>query len=110
MSTALESENGTTKVKNSYLKMLTCSMGIVLLALVTSFLINSFFPVAKICVTLLCYTGYICWGTTLGALGSKILTWGQKSHEELLDQKLSTILSLIGIFAFAMAQGLEPLT
>jgi len=108
MTSSVGSEERSMKVKMSYAKMLFCSSGIVLFASMLANLLNTFYPLASMWTTFLEYTGYVCWGSTLGSLGTKILTWGcGESPEEILDQRLSMVLSMVGIFAFVMARALD---
>jgi hypothetical protein len=92
----------------SYLRMMLYSTFTVLSAVWISYLVQQFYPLSMTSIVMLEYTGYVCWGTTLGAWGSKILSRAhQESPAEILDQKLTTFFSMFGIFVFTMSRALE---
>ena len=96
------------KIKTSYLKMLLYSVTIVLFGVSISHIFNNYYPLGQIWSVILEYIGYICWGTTLGSIGTSLFNWNSgASPEEILDQRLSKIFSMIGIFVFVMARALE---
>lgn len=103
----MKDENTIRSIARSHLKMMLFSIITVLLALVISHLFNKYYPLSKSTIAFLEYSGYICWGTTLSSLGTKIPK-KQDSSEALFDQILTTGFSMLGIFVFTMGSALKP--
>jgi uncharacterized membrane protein len=108
MTSVIERDKEVQKVQKSYFNMMLYSIGVVLLSVAIAELFNAFYPLSNAWVMILECAGYVCWGTTLGSLGSKVLTWSETTPAEILDQKLSFLFSILGIFTFTMARALDP--
>lgn len=106
MSTVAEPKNSIRFVKQSHLKNLVYGVAIVISAVVVAHLFNRFYPLGGVWVTLLEYAGYVFWGANLAPLD--IRSWGGETRAEALDQKLSMLLSMLGVFTFTMARALAP--
>ncbi len=104
MATITDSTCG--KVVNGYLKMFCTGLGVILAAAIVAACFNKYYPLPEIYKNCFEYLGYLCWVTSLGGNGLALLTWTKKSPAELLDQKLTQIISLAGIFAFVFAREL----
>ena len=89
--------------------MMIYSTIVVLFSVAVAQLFNRYYPLSEIWVMILECAGYVCWGTTLGSLGSKVLSMQGQDSAELLDQKLSSLFSILGIFTFTVARALDPL-
>ncbi len=92
----------------SYMRMFLYSIGIVVVAIVTAYTMNIFYPLPFVCIRICEYFGYVSWGSVLGALGWEIQTWEGNSSAERLNKNLTKILSIIGTFAFVLARELIP--
>lgn len=95
-------------IKKSYLTGFFISTLVVLLGLMTSSLINRFYPVEDITISLLqafsVVPGSAAW---FGVQGWDIQTWNGHTPSELLNQKLFNRLSLIGLFCPIVAFSLQ---
>ena len=86
-------------VKNSYVKGFFGSIGIVLLGLFISYLINEFYPFEVTTTKLLQAFSVVPGSATLFAVqGWDIQTWGGHSPAELLNRRLFTGFSIAGLF------------
>jgi hypothetical protein len=93
-------------VKRSFGLMIVIGIVLTVLAIFSAKLINRFYPLPELVVTIFEYSGYICWSATLGMRGWDIQTWCGKTPAEVLNQKLARIFSLVGIFLFVMSREL----
>ena len=91
--------NYLTLVKKSYLTGFLGSIGVVLLALLVSLLINKYYPLEESTIILLQAFSVVPGSATLFAVqGWDIQTWGGHSPAEHLNQKLFNRFSLAGLF------------
>lgn len=100
-------DNSLIKVKRSFVVMFVYGLIITACAITLAHLINKYHPLTCFQASLLEYGGYICWAATLGMLGGEIQTWSGRSKAEILNQTLSKVFSLVGIFLFVMSRELE---
>lgn len=100
-------ENKIRKIVVSYLKMMFWSVCTVIFAIVVANLFNTYHPLSVLWINILESTGYVCWGTSLGAL-SRFRSTPSEHTAELFNQKFNTFISLLGIFVFSIAQVLRP--
>lgn len=111
MTTAVQEEKEVDNVlivKKSYLAGFFGSIGVVLLGLFTSFLINELYPLEDRTIKLLQAFSIVPGSATLFAVqGWDIQTWGGHSPAELLNQKLFTRFSIAGLFLPVMAFSLN---
>lgn len=96
-------------VKKAYLLGLLGSIIIVLLGLLTSFLINKYYPFTSGAIGLFQAFSVVPGSASLfGVKDWDIQTWGRKTPAELLNHKLFIRLSLISLFLPIVAFSLEP--
>ena len=114
MTTAVEGDKDVDRlwlVKKAYLIGLLGSMVVVLLGLLASFLINTFYPIGSCAIGLFQAFSVVPGSASLfGVKDWDIHTWGRKTPAELLNHKLFIRLSLISLFLPIVAFSLEPLT
>jgi hypothetical protein len=101
--------NKTQKLIAAYFRMMVYSVITVMLAIFVAYLFNKFYPLTTFWVLFLESAGYVCWGTSLGALSSKFGPSNREDTTDLLNQKLIFCTSMLGIFVFTMAQTLQPI-
>jgi len=95
-------------VKKSYWTGFFGSIGVVLLGLLASFLINEFYPFADVTIRLWQAFSVVPGSATLFAVqGWDIQTFGGRSPAEFLNQKLFTCFSLVGLFLPVVAFSLH---
>ena len=95
-------------VKRSYVTGFFGSIGVVLLGLLASTLINEFYPLEELTIRLLQAFSVVPGSATLFAVqGWDIQTWGGHSPAEHLNHKLFTRFSLAGLFLPVMAFSLN---
>ncbi len=98
----------TRKVVISYVRMVFYGCIILAAAIITAYLLNSFYPVTKNCVRICDYIGYLGWAATLGSCGWDLETLTGNSTSVRLNENLAKIFSIIGIFAFVLGRELIP--
>jgi hypothetical protein len=85
--------------KKAYMTGFFISMFVVLLGLITSSLINRFYPLEDTVINLLQAFSVVPGSAALfGVQGWEIQTWSGRTPAELLNQKLFNRFSLIGLF------------
>lgn len=95
-------------VKKSYLTGFFGSLGVVLLGLLASSLLNEFYPLEEGAIRLLQAFSVVPGSATLFAVqGWDIQTWGGHSPAEHLNHKLFTRFSLAGLFLPVVAFSLN---
>lgn len=99
-----DESNGVLIQVKSYGKMLLVSLGVVLLAYITAYILNRQLQLPKFWIDIFEFIGYIAWGTALAE--SKLENWCKNSFPEILYHRLQIVLSMVGIFAFVLASAL----
>jgi ABC-type sulfate transport system permease component len=96
-------------VKKSYWIGFLGSVIVVVCSLLAAFMINRFFPLNELTIHLMQAFSVVPGSAALfGVRGWDIQTWGGNTPAELLNQKLFTRLSAIGLFLPVMAFSLIP--
>jgi hypothetical protein len=95
-------------VKAAYIKSFIGSVVVVLIGLVTSMIINRYFPFTPIIINLLQAFSIVPGSAALfGAQGWNIQTWSGRIPAESLNQKIFRFLSIIGLFFAVVAFSLS---
>lgn len=96
-------------VKNAYIKSFIGSFVVVLIGLVTSMMINLYFPLNHITINLLQAFSIVPGSAALfGMQGWNIQTWDGTTPAEMLNQKIFRLLSIIGLLFAVVAFSLSP--
>lgn len=102
-------DNRSSLVRKSYWVGFLGSTIIVACSLLIAFMINHFFPLSEFTIRLLQAFSVVPGSAALfGVRGWDIQTWSGKTSAEILNQKLFTRLSAIGLFLPALAFSLMP--
>jgi hypothetical protein len=99
-------------VKTVYTKSFIGSFVVVLIGLITSLIVNKYFPLAPLTINLLQAFSIVPGSAALfGMQGWNIQTWCGTTPAEILNQKIFRFLSIIGLFFAVVAFSLssEPL-
>ncbi|MES2023901.1 MAG: hypothetical protein V4439_04420 [Patescibacteria group bacterium] len=90
------------EVYKSYGKAFVLSLSAVLMALIFAFcFVNSFGSLSETTNLIIEIIANVFFGTgVIGLLGLKILTWGQDSPQEKLDDFLYKAVFLVGLFLY----------
>ena len=99
-------------VKTAYIKSIIGSFVVVLVGLITSTIINQYFPFTPMTINLLQAFSIVPGSAALfGVQGWNIQTWCGTTPAEMLNQKIFRFLSIIGLFFAVVAFSLssEPI-
>lgn len=95
-------------VKTAYIKSIIGSFVVVLVGLITSTIINQYFPLTPITINLLQAFSIVPGSAALfGMQGWNIQTWCGTTPAEILNQKIFRFLSIIGLFFAVVAFSLS---
>ena len=108
MTTVVTEYSKVKKVIFSFSGMFLLGIGIVVLAMATASLLNSWHPFSEGTIKKFEYLGYAGWCATLGIRGWDIQTWDGSTFPEKLNSWLAQAFSFIGIFSFVLARELIP--
>lgn len=96
------------RVLFSHMKMMIYSITTVIVAILTAQFLNEYHPLSDEWIKSIELAGYVCWGTTLGTLAPKFFSRKNVDiHEEIYDQKITTIFSILGILTFSLSSVLQ---
>ncbi|WP_068471486.1 hypothetical protein [Candidatus Protochlamydia phocaeensis] len=95
-------------VKTAYIKSIIGSFVVVFVGLITSTIINQYFPLTPITINLLQAFSIVPGSAALfGVQGWNIQTWCGTTPAEILNQKIFRFLSIIGLFFAVVAFSLS---
>lgn len=96
------------RVLFSHMKMMIYSITAVIVAILSAHFLNVYYPLSDQWIKSIELAGYVCWGTTLGTLTPKFFSKKNVDiYEEIYDQKITTIFSILGILTFSLSSVLQ---